>query len=68
MDDLAGTTVLVTGAARGIGRAAALRCAAEGAAVVAADLEAPEETAAAVRTAGGRALAAAADVTDRAQV
>ena len=66
--DLAGKTVLVTGAARGIGRAAALRCAAEGAAVVAADLRAPEETAAAVRAGGGRALAVAADVTDRAQV
>jgi NAD(P)-dependent dehydrogenase (short-subunit alcohol dehydrogenase family) len=66
--DLAGKTVVVTGAARGIGRAAALRCAAEGAAVVAADLEVPRDTAAAVAAAGGRALAVAADVTDRAAV
>jgi len=68
VNELAGRTVLVTGAARGIGRAAALRCAAEGAAVAAADLEAPHETAAAVRAAGGRALALAVDVADRARV
>lgn len=68
MGDLAGKTVLVTGAARGIGRAVAVRCAAEGAAVVAADLEPPEETAGAVRTAGRRALALAVDVADQATV
>jgi 3-oxoacyl-[acyl-carrier protein] reductase len=66
--DLAGKTVLVTGAARGIGRAVAVRCAAEGAAVVAADLAPPEETAAAVRAAGRRALALAVDVADQAAV
>jgi NAD(P)-dependent dehydrogenase (short-subunit alcohol dehydrogenase family) len=66
--DLAGKTVLVTGAARGIGRAVAMRCAAEGAAVVAADLAPPEETAAAVRAAGRRALAVAVDVADHAAV
>ncbi|HET7263083.1 MAG TPA: SDR family NAD(P)-dependent oxidoreductase [bacterium] len=64
MGDLSGKTVLVTGAARGIGRAAAVRCAAEGAAVVAADLAPPEETAAAVKAAGGRVLALAVDVAD----
>jgi NAD(P)-dependent dehydrogenase (short-subunit alcohol dehydrogenase family) len=66
--DLGGKTVLVTGAARGIGRAVAVRCAAEGAAVVAADLEPPEDTARAVRAAGGRALAVAVDVADQVKV
>jgi len=66
--DLSGKTVLVTGAGRGIGRAVAVRCAEEGAAIVAADLAPPEETAAAVRTAGGRVLAVAVDVANQAAV
>jgi len=66
--DLAGKTILVTGAARGIGRAVAVRCAAEGAAVVAADLAPPEETAAEVRAGGRRALALAVDVADQSAV
>lgn len=69
MDRLDGQTAIVTGAARGIGRAIALRLAAAGAAVVAADLEAPRETAdAATRTPNARCLAVAADVSDRGQV
>ena len=68
MADLAGKTILVTGAARGIGRAVAVRCAAEGAAVVAADLAPPEETAAEVRAGGRRALALAVDVADQSAV
>ena len=68
MGDLSGKTVLVTGAGRGIGRAVAVRCAEEGAAIVAADLAPPEETAAAVRTAGGRVLAVAVDVANQAAV
>jgi NAD(P)-dependent dehydrogenase (short-subunit alcohol dehydrogenase family) len=69
VDRLDGQTAVVTGAARGIGRAIALRLAAAGAGVVAADLEAPRETAAAAnRTRNGRCLAVAADVSDRAQV
>ena len=55
--------VLVTGAARGLGRAYALRLAAEGAAVVVGDLRDCVETAAAVEEAGGRCLPVELDVT-----
>lgn len=55
---------LVTGAARGLGRAFAERLAAEGAAVVCGDLRPCGDTAAAIRSAGGRALAMTLDVTD----
>ena len=65
-----GKVVAVTGAAGGIGRAAALRFAAEGASVVAVDLPgaALTETVRLVAEAGGVALAVPADVTDEAQV
>lgn len=77
---LAGKTALITGAARGIGRAQALRYAEEGAAVVLVDRCAPvehsttpgarpedlAETVALVERAGGRALAVQADVRDQA--
>ena len=61
---LEGKVALVTGAGSGIGREAALLFAAEGAAVVAADVAdgAGEETVAMVREAGGKALYAHADV------
>ncbi len=57
--------VLVTGAGSGIGRATALRLAAEGARVACADLMADRarETAKAIEAKGGQALALTADVT-----
>lgn len=66
--DLTGKRIIVTGAASGIGRAIALSLAANGAAVAAADLKAPEATAEAICSAGGRAIALAADVTRADQV
>lgn len=66
---LTGRTALVTGAARGIGRAIADALAAEGADVAVADVSPRvEETAAAVRAAGRRGAAAVFDVADPAAV
>jgi NAD(P)-dependent dehydrogenase (short-subunit alcohol dehydrogenase family) len=61
---------LITGAAGGIGRAAARRFASEGASVVLVDLSAAglEESRAAVESAGGTALTVEADVTKAADV
>jgi 2-hydroxycyclohexanecarboxyl-CoA dehydrogenase len=63
---LEGKAVLVTGAARGIGRAIAQRLAEEGCSVGVLDLEgsAAEAAAAAMRGAGGAAVALTADVSD----
>jgi 3-oxoacyl-[acyl-carrier protein] reductase len=57
---------IVTGAARGIGAATALRLARDGFAVGVLDLDetASKETVAAIEAAGGRALAVGADVSD----
>jgi 3-oxoacyl-[acyl-carrier protein] reductase len=65
-----GRVALVTGASRGIGRAAALALAAEGAAVVVNDVDAggAEATAARVTALGARALVSHDDVADRAAV
>ena len=63
-----GKIVIVTGAAGDIGRAAAVRFASEGAAIVAVDLEDLAETVAAVEAAGGKALPVRADVTRSADV
>ena len=69
-DYFAGKTILITGAASGIGRATALIFARERANVVCADInqQGARDTAAAVNAAGSQALALATDVTSRAQV
>ena len=66
----AGKVAFVTGAANGIGRAAALGFAREGASVVAADVseQGNQETARLVEQAGGRALALRCDVSRAADV
>ena len=68
--DLAGRTALVTGAARGLGRAFAVGLARAGADVAAADIDraGAERTAGVVRALGRRALALDVDVTDWASV
>jgi len=67
---LAGKRAIVTGAASGIGRASALRFAAEGAAIVAADVDAAglTETTLMIAEAGGRAQSRVVDVGDEAAV
>jgi 3-oxoacyl-[acyl-carrier protein] reductase len=69
-DYFAGKTLIVTGAASGIGRATALIFAREGANVVCADINADgaRETAGAVNAKGVQALSLAVDVTSRSQV
>lgn len=63
--DFAGKVAFVTGAASGIGRAAALAFAREGASVVASDVseQGNQETARLIEKQGGRALAVRCDVT-----
>ena len=60
---LKGKVAIVTGGARGLGRAISLRLAADGAAISVWDLKADgaEETAAMIKVAGGRAIACAGD-------
>ena len=66
MNRFAGKSVIVTGAASGIGRATAVRLAAEGGRVACLDLaaEAAEEVAALIRKDGGEAVSLACDVSD----
>ena len=60
--DLDGKVGIITGAAQGIGRAYALGCAAAGARIVVADVQDGAATVAAVRAAGGEAVALRCDV------
>jgi NAD(P)-dependent dehydrogenase (short-subunit alcohol dehydrogenase family) len=65
-DLLVNRTVIVTGAATGIGQAFALACAAQGANVVAADMNPADETVSVIERQGGQALAVKVDVSDEA--
>jgi acetoin reductase-like protein len=64
--DLDGKVAIVTGAARGIGEAVALRLAREGAAVVVSDVDGPgaAQVAQSIEQSGGRARSLVADVTN----
>src|SRR5215475_2291395 len=66
---LAGKVIIVTGAAQGIGFGCARMAAAEGAAVVLADIqkERGEESASKIRNEGGNAIFQYTDVTDESQ-
>jgi NAD(P)-dependent dehydrogenase (short-subunit alcohol dehydrogenase family) len=70
MADLTGKVALVTGAGSGIGRAMSRRLAADGAAVMCADIdeEGAQQTAAEVAEHGGRAASMRLDVSDEAEV
>ena len=65
MTEFSGKTVIVTGAGKGIGRAAAMRFAAEGANILAADLDAGllDETLGLIKKQGGKGIANQVDVT-----
>jgi NAD(P)-dependent dehydrogenase (short-subunit alcohol dehydrogenase family) len=63
MGRLDGRSIIITGAAQGIGASYAYALAAEGALLTLCDLQAPDETAATIRATGAKAVSIAADVT-----
>lgn len=65
---LKGKVAIVTGAARGLGRGIALKLAQEGAKVVAADMEAADQTVAEIEQKGGAASAFKVNVSKQAEV
>ena len=66
--DFSGKVALVTGAASGIGKTAAIMFAQRGAVVAVADIADSAETVTAIKNAGGKAVAYTCDITDEAQV
>lgn len=68
MSRLKDRIAVVTGAATGIGKAAALRLAAEGAVVEILDIKDARDTVNEIRAAGGQAFAETCDVTNEAQI
>lgn len=65
---LTNRTIIVTGGATGIGQAFAIGCAAQGANVVVADMNAADETVDAIQKLGGHAISVRVDVADDASV
>ena len=63
-----GRTVVISGAASGIGQATAVRLAAEGARIFIADREKAQDTLRLIESAGGEAIAVQCDVSDQASV
>ncbi|MEO7241353.1 MAG: SDR family oxidoreductase [Variovorax sp.] len=64
MNRLSGKTIVITGAAQGIGAIFATALAAEGARLALSDLKLPDATVARIREAGGEAVGSVCDVTD----
>jgi NAD(P)-dependent dehydrogenase (short-subunit alcohol dehydrogenase family) len=68
MQQLTGRSIIVTGAAQGIGATFALALAAQGAKVAVCDVQAPDQTVQRIRERGGESLGDICDVTDAAAV